>query len=122
MNFVYQSFSNKVYFGDGQVNNISDIARELNGTRLFVVAGSRHQPIIQALKNSFGDRNICHFTNIVQHVPRLIVDEALELAHHHGSDLLIAIGGGSAIGLAKAVALQTRLRIVAVPSPIPVPR
>ncbi len=33
-----------------------------------------------------------------------------------GADLLIAIGGGSATGLAKAIALTTGLSIVAVPT------
>lgn len=116
MNFIYQSFPNKVYFGDGQIKKINGIIKELGGIRLFVVAGSRAGLIIDELVTSFGEKNVFHFSKVVQHVPKIVVEEALALANENQSNLIIAIGGGSAIGLAKAMALENRLPILAVPT------
>jgi maleylacetate reductase len=53
---------------------------------------------------------------VVQHVPEEVAADALRLARAVGADALVCIGGGSATGLAKAVALQARLPILAVPT------
>lgn len=116
MNFFYQSFSNKIFYGAGQLNKIDKIITNLGGTHLFIVAGHRHDAIVASLSKHFGDKHIYHFLRIVQHVPRTVVEDALRIAHKNHSDILIAIGGGSAIGLVKAMALQNKLPIVAVPT------
>ena len=50
------------------------------------------------------------------HVPVEVAQRARDAAGDHDVDTLISIGGGSATGLAKAVALTTGLPIVAVPT------
>lgn len=116
MNFIYQSFPNKIYFGDGQLKKIDHVIKELGGIRLFVVAGNRTSSIINELTKSFGEKNVYHFSKVVQHVPKIVVEEALVPAKENLSNLIIAIGGGSAIGLAKGIALKNRLPILAVPT------
>lgn len=116
MNFIYQSFPNRIYFGDGQLKKINDIVKELGGIHLFVVAGSRTRPIVDELVESFGEKSVYHFSKVVQHVPKVIVEEAVVLAKENHSNLIIAIGGGSAIGLAKAIVLENHLPILAMPT------
>jgi maleylacetate reductase len=116
MNFIYQSFPNKIYFGDGQLKKITDIVKELGGIRLFVITGSRTVSIIDELITSFGEKSVYHFSKVVQHVPKSVAEEALALAKENRSNCIIAIGGGSAIGLAKAMALENRLPILAIPT------
>jgi alcohol dehydrogenase class IV len=50
------------------------------------------------------------------HVPVGTAEKARRAASEHGIDLLISVGGGSATGLAKAVALTSRSPIIAVPT------
>ncbi|MFO8076801.1 MAG: iron-containing alcohol dehydrogenase [Egibacteraceae bacterium] len=50
------------------------------------------------------------------HVPLAAVDEAAARAAEGAADALLAVGGGAATGLAKAVAVRTGLPIVAVPT------
>src|SRR5882672_7366000 len=116
MNFTYQSFPNKIYFGEGQLKKINDIVKSLGGSRLFVICDHRTKLIVDELKRSFGERNVFHFSKIVQHVPKELVTEAVSLAKEHQSNLIVAIGGGSAIGLAKGMALTNRLPILAIPT------
>lgn len=57
-----------------------------------------------------------HWTDTVQHVPREIADAATRAAKNTHADGIISIGGGSATGLAKAIALETSLPIIAIPT------
>jgi maleylacetate reductase len=56
------------------------------------------------------------FDRAVQHVPSELAAAAVARARELGAELCIAIGGGSAVGLAKAVALETRIPVLAVPT------
>jgi maleylacetate reductase len=53
---------------------------------------------------------------MVMHVPGDVAERARKAADKHNVDVLVSIGGGSATGLAKAVALTSGLPIVAVPT------
>lgn len=53
---------------------------------------------------------------VVMHVPIDVADRARDRCLNVGADVLVSVGGGSATGLAKAVALATGVPIVAVPT------
>ena len=116
MNFIYQSFANKIYFGHGQLKKLSSIVNESGGTRLFAISTNRTKAIVDELIKSFGPDHVSHFSKVVQHVPKMVVDEAIAIAKENRSNIIIAIGGGSAIGLAKGMALETHLPILAIPT------
>ena len=50
------------------------------------------------------------------HVPVEVARRARELAAELGADGCVAVGGGSAIGLGKAIALEHDLPVIAVPT------
>ena len=50
------------------------------------------------------------------HTPVEVTEEALAAARAAGADCLVALGGGSTIGLAKAIALRTDLPQIAIPT------
>lgn len=50
------------------------------------------------------------------HVPAEVARQAIQAAQELQVDCCLALGGGSAIGLAKAIALDTHLPIVAIPT------
>ena len=68
------------------------------------------------LKKNLGADRIIHFSSVVQHVPVDLIDEASQKQITENTDVLVAMGGGSAIGLAKALALRSKHTIVAVPT------
>jgi maleylacetate reductase len=63
-----------------------------------------------------GRRHAATCGEVVQHVPVEVAGRARQLARDAGADSLVAVGGGSAVGLAKAVALELDLPIVAAPT------
>jgi maleylacetate reductase len=56
------------------------------------------------------------WSEVTQHVPAELVERALRAALEAEVDVLIAIGGGSAIELAKAIARDTAIPIIAIPA------
>jgi maleylacetate reductase len=63
-----------------------------------------------------GERSVGIHPHAVMYVPIEVARTAIEEAGRLGADCVIAAGGGSTIGLAKAIALQSALPILAVPT------
>jgi alcohol dehydrogenase class IV len=114
MNFEYKSFPNHVYFGAGKISVLDELLKGYE--TIMVVASERMQQHVDHLISTFGENKIIHFSKIIQQVPVELVQEAHEILVARKPNVLLAIGGGSAIGLAKALALETSLPIYAVPS------
>ena len=93
----------------------SEVER-LGATRALVLASTRDEDRVAALTSPLGDRVTGVFTAVREHVPLPTAEAARAAAKEADADVLIAIGGGSTIGAAKAVALTARLPIVAVPT------
>jgi alcohol dehydrogenase class IV len=114
--FVYDQPSMRVVFGPGSVDQLPDEVESIGARRALVLstpeqAGDARRTLEQLGKNGVGT-----FTEAVMHVPVETVARALEVVASLGADCTVAIGGGSTIGLAKAIALETKLPIVAVPT------
>ena len=122
MKFEYRSYPNKVIFASGACDRLPEFLG--SGKRIMVIAGNRMKPRVDRLKTLLGvplddtspDARIRVFSGIEQHVPQYLVDNAMAFMKQQRPDLLLCMGGGSAIGLAKALALETCLPIVAVPT------
>lgn len=56
------------------------------------------------------------FDQAAAHTPVPVTEKAVDAARAAGADCLVAVGGGSAIGLGKAVALRTGLPQLALPT------
>jgi alcohol dehydrogenase class IV len=61
--------------------------------------------VVEQLMGQLGDRLVATFSPVRPHVPLEQVQEALALAQEQEVDVVIGLGGGSPIGLAKAVSL-----------------
>ncbi|WP_328875226.1 maleylacetate reductase [Streptomyces sp. NBC_00287] len=91
-------------------------ARRLGLRRLLVLSGPRGADTARAVADSLGPLCAAVHTEARMHVPVEVADHAVEAARAAGADGCVAVGGGSAIGLGKAVALRTGLPLIAVPS------
>jgi maleylacetate reductase len=71
---------------------------------------------VSQIESSLGKQLVAVFDNVQPHVQDIQVHEALALAQEKNADAIIGMGGGSPIGMAKAVGFQLHLPIIAVPS------
>jgi len=71
---------------------------------------------VDAVKSILGEYLVAVFDQVRPHVQRVQVDEALALAKEKNVNAVIGLGGGSPIGMAKALAYILHLPIAAVPT------
>lgn len=114
--FVYTGLPGRVVFGDGTRARLADEIRRLGGRRAMVITTPNQQADGEKLLDEIGGLSAALYTHATMHTPVEVTEEALGVATNAGVDCLVAIGGGSTIGLAKAIALRTDLPQVAIPT------
>lgn len=101
------------------MGRLAEIGHELQtlGMRrvLLVATGSAKRPA-DDLAQALGDLVVARIHEVTQHVPEADAAAAVSLARVSGAQGLLTLGGGSATGLGKAVAVETGLPLVAVPT------
>ena len=117
MAFVHDAPPQRVVFGAGSLTRVSDEVEHLGFHRALVIAtpgsGARLGARVVTL---VGSRAAGLHAEAVIHVPRAVVEAGLTAVRDCDADGLVAVGGGSAIGLAKIIARDTGLAILAVPT------
>jgi maleylacetate reductase len=73
------------------------------------------------VRASLGNRLAAEFTNVAPHVPQEAVEAAQALAEQRKIDVVVAMGGGSAIGVGKGVAFRARQEAGPAPALIAIP-
>ena len=106
----------RVLFGAGSLALAPDEVERLGVSRVLVVAGSSQSAAADRLRASLGDRAAGELRGVRVHVPAALAAAGRERARELAADCLLAVGGGSATGLAKAIAATARIPIVAVPT------
>jgi maleylacetate reductase len=104
-----------VVFAPGSLARAVAEARAL-GRRVLLISGRHEGEAASVVGADLGAVIVGWIDRVAQHVPVGLADEATNLARATEADVLMSIGGGSATGLAKAVARQTGLPILAVPT------
>ena len=115
--FVHDLPSQRVVFGPGTLARVADEAARLGFQRALVIAtpgsGAR---LGRRLVELLGARAAGLHAQAVIHVPKSVADAGLVAARAANADGLVAAGGGAAIGLAKIIARDLAVPILAVPT------
>jgi maleylacetate reductase len=114
--FRYQAPPTRVVFGAGASRRELESEVDGQGKRVFLITTARAEELAESLAEPLGERLVGRFTNAQEHVPQGIADAARTAAATSRADCLLSVGGGSVVGTAKAVAVEARLPIVAVPT------
>ncbi|WP_405069811.1 maleylacetate reductase [Kribbella sp. NBC_01510] len=105
--FVHTFLPGRVVFGAGTLDQVAGEVELLGVRRALVVATRSARDAADVVEVELGDRFAGRIDGVAQHVPTEVAEAARDKAREIGADGIVAIGGGSAIGLAKAVALTT---------------
>ena len=116
MNFSYDPLPARVLFGVGKRGEVSAEVHRLNRRRALIITTPSQEKLAHEIRAALGERCVGIHDGAVQHVPYHSIATTLEIVSDKAADLLIALGGGSTIGLAKGVALETGLPILAIPT------
>ena len=103
--FAYDALSGRVVFGVGSRASLPAELDALGARRVLVVA-SADEDHVAADVAGLGERVVDRFRDVVQHVPVAGAEAARAATTAAGADTVLTLGGGSATGFGKAVALQ----------------
>ena len=116
MQFVYSSHPGRVVFGAGAIGHLEREIDLLGARRALVLATPEQAAQAEDVARRLGARCAGIFAKAVMHVPIETARAAREEAARLGADCAVAIGGGSTTGLGKAIALESSLPILAIPT------
>ncbi|TBU90921.1 maleylacetate reductase [Pseudomonas dryadis] len=115
-NFTYTGLPSRVIFGKGSLQQLEAEIDRLGSRRALVLSTPEQRAQAERIAAILGERAAGIFDKAVMHVPIETAREAREVANRLGADCAIAIGGGSTTGLGKAIALDSGLPILAIPT------
>jgi len=111
--FTYSGHAARVVFGAGTVAGLAAEVERLGRRRVLVVGSAG---LAARAQEALGPLAVAGFTGVAQHTPVEVSERALAVAREHDADCVVSIGGGSATGLGKALAVRGGLVQVAVPT------
>lgn len=114
--FVYQATPSRVVFGPGSLEQLGEEIERLGARRALVLSTPEQAESAERVASLLGGRAAGIFAKAVMHVPIETARAAREEAARLGADCAVAIGGGSTTGLGKAIALESALPILAIPT------
>lgn len=107
MQFAYISAAQQVIFGVGALAQLDEAIDGFGWQRLMLCTIPRFEAsgLVGRLEAILGRRLVVVYTKVQPHVPQEQVEVATALAAAHNVDAVVGLGGGSPIGMAKAVSL-----------------
>lgn len=116
LSFTYQCTPARVVFGRGSLSRLEEELLALDVQRALVLCTPEQRETAASVAGRLGARAAGIFDRAAMHVPIETAREAVAHARSVDADGMVAVGGGSTIGLGKAIALEHSLPIVAIPT------
>jgi alcohol dehydrogenase class IV len=114
--FVYSGLPGRVVFGAGALARLAEEIGRFGAKRVLVITTPQQRAEGERLAGKLEAFDASLYAGAAMHTPVEVTEHALAVVRERGVDCLIALGGGSTIGLAKAIALRTDLPQIAIPT------
>lgn len=116
MDFLYTANPARVVFGSGKLASLRGEVEALGSSRALVLCTPPQRAQAEMVAELLGSRFAGINDGAEMHVPLESARKARALAAELGADCAVAVGGGSTIGLGKAIALESSIPILAIPT------
>lgn len=114
--FVYNANPARVIFGAGSLARLPDEVERMGLRRVVVLSTREQEQSARHIADQLGPSCAAVFPGAVMHTPVSVTEQAMALVAKLAVDGIVSVGGGSTIGLGKAVALRTDLPQIVVPT------
>lgn len=94
----------RIVFGAGSVGSLDNELQRLGVERPLLLSTPQQRPDVERLAVSLGNRCAGLFTEAAMHTPVDVTERALHAFESTRADGVVSFGGGSTIGLGKAIA------------------
>lgn len=106
--FNFLPLPTDIHFGFGVVSTLGERARALGGQRVMVVTdpGIRQAGILERIEHGLttAGHAVAVYDGVTADSGSSLITDATTLAREHAADVVVGVGGGSALDTAKAVA------------------
>jgi len=116
LTFIRQSWPARIVFGPDQLLAIGAEAERIGAQRVLLIASGSAAAAADRAAGLLGPRLAGWWTEVRSHVPVELAQRARAESARLSADSLVCVGGGAAVGVAKAIALTLELPIIAVPT------
>ncbi|HET9493777.1 MAG TPA: maleylacetate reductase [Chloroflexia bacterium] len=116
LSFTYEAMPVRVVFGPGSLERLREEVERLGVKRALVLSTKGQRHLAESAAERLGPLAVGIHDGAVMHVPVEVAEAARSEVARLQADCCVAVGGGSTVGLAKAVALTSGLPFVAVPT------
>jgi alcohol dehydrogenase class IV len=114
--FTYDALPYRVVFGAGTIGRLHEEVEHLGIKRAMIITTPQQRDVGTQLGERLGNRLAGVFSEARMHTPVAVTEAAMQVLESRDVDGLVAIGGGSTVGLSKALSLRTSLPQVIVPT------
>src|SRR5256885_16571781 len=114
--FVFESMPARVVFAENAIEHLPREIEQLGARRALVLSTPQQEALATDISRRLGQRSVGVYPHAMMHVPIEVARTARDEAIRLGADCVVAAGGGSTVGLGKAIALESGLPIVAIPT------
>ncbi|HUB95192.1 MAG TPA: iron-containing alcohol dehydrogenase family protein [Stellaceae bacterium] len=108
MSIVYaENWPKRLVMGEGAVMRLPEIIATLGARRALVICGRTigESPLLDQVRSSLGPLFCGLFDGVRSHTPLTMLETIAGMVRSLGADVLVTIGGGSAIDAGKGTAL-----------------
>jgi alcohol dehydrogenase class IV len=98
----------RIAFGAGAVGKLAALVEQCGGSRALVLCGATVAggEMLAKVKAGLGDKLVGVFAEVRAHTPIEMVERTLAQFRASGADIIVTVGGGSAIDAGKALAIM----------------
>lgn len=114
--FTFPGISTRVVFGSKTIGRVSGEVERLGGKQAMVLSTPNQAKEANSLATRLGALSAGTFCEAAMHTPVEVTEKALAAFKQSGADCVVSIGGGSTIGLGKAIASRTGANQIAIPT------
>lgn len=114
--FVYQVQKSRVLFGSGMLSALNEEVEKLGITKALVVSTPQQEATGSDIGAKLGPLFAGLCARAQMHTPIHVTEQALGELKNSGADGIVSVGGGSTIGLGKALSVRTGLPHLAIPT------
>lgn len=115
-NFICKTNPARIIFGQGSISQVGAEVARLGRKRALVLATPFQRAAAEQLAASLGVAAAGVFSGAVMHTPVSVTEEALVIFKNVEADCVVSFGGGSTIGLGKAIAIRNDADQIIVPT------
>ena len=114
--FEYIGAPYRVTFGKGTLSQLPALVDTLGAKAVMILSTPEQAELAKRIENMLGDTAKSRFTGAVMHTPTDVTEKAVAQAKESGVDGIVSVGGGSTIGLGKAIGVRSGLPHLCVPT------